>query len=139
MSAVSLHPTNPCQDPSEEVGCKYILQIGMSCLYGGCGVYSFSFLLKTGLDQPTRGHIGRPNGISDLAGYLRQVGKSCLDNSGFCTLPANTAQLLTLHQHRAINQYMTANQIYLTLRISSSAETTLEHSSNQALTELNVA
>ena len=36
--------------------------------------------------------------------------KGCFDHR-FRALPAYTAQLLTLHQHRANNQYRTANQI----------------------------
>ena len=42
--------------------------------------------------------------------------------------PAYTAQLLTLHQHRANNQYRTANQIESILRVSSSTQATLERS-----------
>ena len=53
--------------------------------------------------------------------------------------PAYTAQLLTLHHHRANNQYRTANQILPTLRVSSSTQATLEQSPIQVLTELNVA
>ena len=64
--------------------------------------------------------------------------KGCSDNS-FHAPPAHTAQLLTLHQHRANNQYRTANQIYPTLRISSSTQATLEQCPIQVLTELNVA
>ena len=52
--------------------------------------------------------------------------------------PAYTTQLLTLHQHRANNQYRTANQIYPTLRVSSNTQATLEQSPIQVLTELNV-
>ena len=53
--------------------------------------------------------------------------------------PAYTAQLLTLHQHRANNQYRTASQIYPSLRVSSSTQATLEQCPIQVLTELNVA
>ena len=56
-----------------------------------------------------------------------------------CT-PAYTAQLLALHQHRANNQYRTANQIKPTLRVSSSTQATLEQFPiTQALAELNLA
>ena len=50
-----------------------------------------------------------------------------------------TGQLLTLHQHRANNQYRTANQISPTLWVSSSTLATLEQCPIQVLTELNVA
>ena len=52
--------------------------------------------------------------------------------------PAYTTQLLTLHQHRANNQYRTTNQIQPTLRVSSSTQATLEQLPIQVLTELNV-
>ena len=39
-----------------------------------------------------------------------------------------TAQLLTLYQHRANNQYRMADQIYSTLRVSSNTQATLEQS-----------
>ena len=64
--------------------------------------------------------------------------KGCLDNR-FRAPPGFTAQLLTLHQHRAKNQYMMANPIQPTLRVSSNIQTTLEQSPIQLLTELNVS
>ena len=64
--------------------------------------------------------------------------KGCSDHR-FRAPPAYTAQLPTLHQHRANNQYRTANQIEPTLRVSSSTQATLEQSPIQILTELNVA
>ena len=64
--------------------------------------------------------------------------KGCLDHR-FRASPAYTAQLLTLPQHRANIQYKTANQIQLTLRVSSSTQATLEQSPIQVLTELNIA
>ena len=51
--------------------------------------------------------------------------------------PTYTAQLLTLHQHRANNHYKTANQIYPTLRVNSSTQAILEQSPIQELTKLN--
>ena len=50
--------------------------------------------------------------------------KVCSDHR-FRAPPAYTAQLPTLHQHRANNQYRTANQIKPTLRVSSSTQATL--------------
>ena len=51
-----------------------------------------------------------------------------------CT-PTYTAQLQTLHQHRANIQYKTATEIKPTLRVSSNTQATLEN----PLTELYVA
>ena len=56
-----------------------------------------------------------------------------------CAHPASCTHLLTLHQHRANNQYRTANQIKPTLRVSIIIQTTLEQSPIQILSELNVA
>ena len=42
--------------------------------------------------------------------FRRSSVKGCSDDR-FRAPPAYTAQLLTLHQHRANNQYRTANQI----------------------------
>ena len=53
--------------------------------------------------------------------------------------PAYTAQLPTLHQRKANNQYRTANQIKPTLRVSSSTQATLEQFPIHKLTKLNVA
>ena len=64
--------------------------------------------------------------------------KGCSDHR-FRAPPAYTSHLLALHQHRANNQYWTANQIYLTLRVSSSTQASLEKFPIQVLTELNVA
>ena len=64
--------------------------------------------------------------------------KGCSDHR-FRAPPAYTAQLLTLHQHRANNQYRTANQIQPTLMVSSSSQATLEQFPIQVLTKLNVA
>ena len=64
--------------------------------------------------------------------------KGCSEHR-FRAPPAYTAQLPTLHQRRANNQYRTANQIYPTLRASSSTQATLEQSPVQVLTEVNVA
>ena len=50
--------------------------------------------------------------------------KGCSDHRFHAPL-AYTAQLLTLHQRRANNQYRTANQIYSTLWVSSSTQATL--------------
>ena len=57
----------------------------------------------------------------------------------FRVLPAYTAQLLSLHCHRANNQYRKANQVQPTLRVSSSTQATVGQSPIQVLTELNIA
>ena len=87
-----------------------------------------------------RGHMGRStknsnpvmtSSAGDAKGYL---------DHRFRAPPAYTAQLLTLHQHRANNQYRTANKIWPTLRVSSSStQATFEQSPIQVLTEINVA
>ena len=59
--------------------------------------------------------------------------------AAFDTHPAYTAQLLTLHQHRANYQYSMMNQIQPTLRVSSNSQTTLEQSPTQVQPKLNVA
>ena len=43
--------------------------------------------------------------------FRRSGAKGSSDHSGFRAPPAYTAQLLTMHQNRANNQYRTANQI----------------------------
>ena len=101
------------------------LTVGQSGIKGRCfWSVSHSF---TDLDHPyikervntfflsscwsTRDHIGRstrssnPDMTSSTGGA-----KGCSDHR-FRAPPAFTAQLLTLHQHRANNQYRTANQI----------------------------
>ena len=80
---------------------------------------------------PTRDHIGRSTRNSNPVMTSSAGGaKGCSDHR-FCAPPAYTAQLLTLHQHRANNQP--------TLRVSSSTQATLEQSPVQVLTKLNVA
>ena len=69
---------------------------------------------------------------------LYAYAKGCSDHR-FHAPPAYTAQLPTLHQHRANNQERMANQIQPTLRVSSSTQVTLEQCPIQVLTELNVA
>ena len=55
---------------------------------------------------PRRGRIRRPTRISYLVMTLSAGGgKGCLDH-GFHAPAAYTVQLLTLHQHRANNQYL---------------------------------
>ena len=88
-----------------------------------------------------------PQGITQggLPGFptqldiFRRFGAKGFSDHRFRAPPAYTAQLPTLHQHRANNQYRTANQIQPTLRVSSSTQATLEQSPIQVLTELNVA
>ena len=63
--------------------------------------------------------------------------KDCSDHR-FLAPPAYTAQLPTLHQHRANNQYKTDNQIKSSLRVSSNTQAAVE-SPIQVLSELNVA
>ena len=62
---------------------------------------------------PTRGHLGNSTGmISNPVVTLSAGGPNgCLDHGFRALQAAYTAQLLTLHQHRANNQYRTANQI----------------------------
>ena len=57
--------------------------------------------------------------------FRRSGAKGYSDHSGFRAPPTYTAQLLTLHQHRANNQYKMANEIWPTLRVSSNTHTTL--------------
>ena len=60
---------------------------------------------------PRKGHIGRTTRNSNPAMMLSAGGaKGCSDHC-FCAPPDHTAQLLTLHQQRADNQYRTAIQI----------------------------
>ena len=70
--------------------------------------------------------------------FRRSSAKGCSDHR-FRAPPAYTAQLPTLHRHRANNQYRTANQIQPTLNVSSNAQTTNAQSPIQVLTELKVA
>ena len=71
--------------------------------------------------------------------FLRSGAERVIQTTGSLHgTPAYTAQLLTLHQHRATNQYRTANQIKPTLRVSSNTQGTLEQSPIQVLTELDV-
>ena len=59
----------------------------------------------------TRDHIGRSTRNSSLVMTSSAGGtKGCSDHR-FHASPAYTAQLLTLHQHRANNQYRMANQM----------------------------
>ena len=60
---------------------------------------------------PTRDHIGRSTGIPTQLWHLPQVVPRVALYHRFRAPPAYTAQLLALHQHRASNQYRTANQI----------------------------
>ena len=61
--------------------------------------------------------------------------KACLGHR-FRSPPAYTFQLLTLHQHRANNQY---TRRLIKSRVSSSTQLTLKQSPIQVVTELNVA
>ena len=88
---------------------------------------------------PTRDHIGRPTRKFNPVMTSSAGGAKGLSDHRFRAPPAYTAQLLTLHQHRANNQYRKANQIQPTLRVSSSTQATLEQSPIQVQTELNVA
>ena len=87
---------------------------------------------------PTRDHIGRPasNSNSVMTSFTGSA-KGC-SNHRFRAPPPYTAQLVTLHQHRANSQYSTANQVYYFLGVSSSTQTTLEQCPIQELTELKV-
>ena len=68
----------------------------------------FSFLLSC---WSTRDHIRRSTRNSNPVMTSSAGGaKGCSDHR-FRASPAYTAQLQTLHQHRANNQYRTANQI----------------------------
>ena len=85
---------------------------------------------------PTRDHIGRSTRNSNPVMTSSTGGaKGCLDHR----FRAPQAHLLTLHQHRANNQYRTANQLSSTLRVSSNTQAALEQSPIQVLTELNIA
>ena len=78
-------------------------------------------------------HIRRSTGNSKPVTTSSAGGaKGCSDHK-FRAPPTYTAQLLTLHQHRANNQYRTADQIQPTLRVSSSTQATLEQSPIQVL------
>ena len=60
----------------------------------------------------TRDHLGKSTGISNPAGQCPQVKPRVVKTiCSVHTLPAYTAQLLTLHQQRANKQYRTASQI----------------------------
>ena len=56
---------------------------------------------------------------------MDSAAKGCLDHR-FHATTAYTAELLTLHQHRANNQNRMPNQIKPTLRVSSNTQATLE-------------
>ena len=69
--------------------------------------------------------------------FCRSGAKGCSDHR-FRAPPAYSAQLLTLHQHRANNQYRAADQILPILRVSSNTQETLEKSPIQVLTDTSV-
>ena len=73
----------------------------------------------------TRGHIGRSTRNSNPIMTSSAGGAKGWSDHRFRSPPAYTAQLLTLHQHRANYRYRTANQILPTLRVSSSTQATL--------------
>ena len=63
-----------------------------------------------------RDHIGRFTGNSNPVITSSAGGAMGCSDHRFRAPPAYTAQLLTLHQHRANNQYRTANQIQPTFK-----------------------
>ena len=66
--------------------------------------------------------------FSSQLDIFRRSGAKCCLNHIFCAPPrAYTAQLLTLSQHRANNQYRTGNQIRPTLKASSRFQTAIFH------------
>ena len=77
---------------------------------------AFSFVSSCWL---TRSHIERFPTQLDI--FRRSGDKGCFDNRSLAP-PADTVQLVTLHRHRANNQYRMANKIKPTSRVSSSAQ-----------------
>ena len=94
---------------------------------------SFFFVLSY---WPKTGQIGRLTRNSNPVMTFSTGGAKGSFDDRFHAPPAYASQLLTLHQHRANNQYRTANQIWPTLRVSSDTQTKLELSPIQVLTEL---
>ena len=86
------------------------------------------------------GHIGRSTGNSNLVMTLSTGGAKTYLDHRFRAPPAYTAQLLTLHQHKAnttsIGQQIKSSPL---LQVCSRTQAILEKSPIQVLSKLNVA
>ena len=117
--SLAVNPSAPSSSTLQDTNCETLDKDTVCMKHCMPGLYTIVCLCLFSSCWPSRYHIGRSTGISNAIMTSSTCGAKGWSDHRFCVPPAYTAQLLTLHQNRANNQYRTANQILPTVKVSS--------------------